>query len=208
MGGVGAVSEVSLSLAPGEVLGLMGPNGSGKSTLLNLIAGALRPETGRIHLDGDDITGLPSHQVCGKGIARTFQLVRPFTGLSVTENVLVGHRPRAPGRPGGPGEPRAEPPPVTTRRRDGVPGRRRDSTMSRPLRAPGRIPPGWARRIGRETFEGRGTIVRLPPSANRVPRHISTRARLRRRALSISFMVSAFKLPSRRTSRPVSTERI
>ena len=90
-GGVRAVHDVSVTLGEGEVLGIMGPNGSGKSTLLNLVAGALRPETGRIRLDGHDITSLSAHQVCGKGIARTFQLVRPFMGLSVRENVLVGH---------------------------------------------------------------------------------------------------------------------
>ncbi len=90
-GGVRAVSNVSFTLAAGQVLGIMGPNGSGKSTLLNLVAGALRPEAGRIQLDGGDITGLSPHQICGKGIARTFQLVRPFMGLSVEENVRVGH---------------------------------------------------------------------------------------------------------------------
>lgn len=90
-GGVRAVHDVSFTLASGEILGIMGPNGSGKSTLLNLVAGALRLETGRIRLDGRDITSLSSHQVCGRGIARTFQLVRPFMGLSVRENVLVGH---------------------------------------------------------------------------------------------------------------------
>ncbi len=89
-GGVRAVSNVSFTLTQGEVLGIMGPNGSGKSTLLGLIAGALGPDTGRIRLDGDDIAGLSPHRICGKGIARTFQLVRPFMGLSVEENVLVG----------------------------------------------------------------------------------------------------------------------
>lgn len=103
-GGVRAVSEVSFALPEGEILGLMGPNGSGKSTLLNLVAGALRPDRGAIWLDGDDITGLPPHRVCGKGIARTFQLVRPFMGLTVSENVQAGlyygRRGRA-RRPGG-----------------------------------------------------------------------------------------------------------
>lgn len=90
-GGVRAVSDVSFSVAPGEVLGVMGPNGSGKSTLLNLVAGALRPDSGRVRLDGEDITGLAPHRVCARGIARTFQLVRPFMGLSVSDNVRVGH---------------------------------------------------------------------------------------------------------------------
>jgi len=89
-GGVRAVSDVSFALEAGDVLGIMGPNGSGKSTLLNLIAGALRPETGRIRLDGHDITGFSAHRMCAMGVARTFQLVRPFMGLSVEENVLVG----------------------------------------------------------------------------------------------------------------------
>ena len=89
-GGLRAVSHVSFTVPEGAVLGIMGPNGSGKSTLLGLIAGALRLEAGRIRLGGADITGLSPHQVCGAGIARTFQLVRPFMGLSVEENVLVG----------------------------------------------------------------------------------------------------------------------
>ena len=89
-GGVRAVHEVSFVLAEGELLGIMGPNGSGKTTLFNLIAGALRPDSGRVRLRGRDIGGLPPHRVCAAGIARTFQLVRPFAGLSALENVLVG----------------------------------------------------------------------------------------------------------------------
>jgi ABC-type branched-subunit amino acid transport system ATPase component len=88
-GGVRAVSDVSLTLEPGELVGVMGPNGSGKTTLLNLVAGALRPDGGRIRLDGLDIGGLPPHRVCASGIARTFQLVRPFGGLSALDNVMV-----------------------------------------------------------------------------------------------------------------------
>src|SRR3982751_6691749 len=89
-GGVRAVHDVSFTLDEGELLGIMGPNGSGKTTLFNLIAGALRPDGGRIRLDGRDIAGRPPHRVCGRGLARTFQLVRPFPGLSALENVLVG----------------------------------------------------------------------------------------------------------------------
>jgi branched-chain amino acid transport system ATP-binding protein len=89
-GGVLAVNDVSLTLEAGELLGIMGPNGSGKTTLFNLIAGALRPDRGRIRFDGQDIAGLLPHRVCARGIARTFQLVRPFAGLTALDNVRVG----------------------------------------------------------------------------------------------------------------------
>ncbi len=89
-GGVLAVSDVSLTLEAGELLGVMGPNGSGKTTLFNLIAGALRPDRGRIRFQGHDIAGLSPHRVCARGVARTFQLVRPFAGLSALDNVRVG----------------------------------------------------------------------------------------------------------------------
>jgi branched-chain amino acid transport system ATP-binding protein len=89
-GGVLAVGDVSLTLEAGELLGVMGPNGSGKTTLFNLIAGALRPDRGRIRLRGEDIAGLAPHRVCARGVARTFQLVRPFAGLSALDNVRVG----------------------------------------------------------------------------------------------------------------------
>src|SRR5213592_2377169 len=98
-GGVRAVHDVSFTLQEGELLGIMGPNGSGKTTLFNLIAGALSPDAGRIRLGGQDIAGLPPHRICARGIARTFQLVRPFAGLSALDNVLVGRlygRARAP----------------------------------------------------------------------------------------------------------------
>src|SRR5688572_8267963 len=89
-GGVRAVSDVSFTLAQGELVGIMGPNGSGKTTLFNLIAGALAPDGGHIRLHGHDIAGLAPHRVCARGIARTFQLVRPFAGLTALDNVLVG----------------------------------------------------------------------------------------------------------------------
>ena len=89
-GGVRAVSDVSFSLEPGELLGIMGPNGSGKTTAFNLIAGALAPDRGSIRLRGQEIGGLSPHRICAKGVARTFQLVRPFPGLSALDNVRVG----------------------------------------------------------------------------------------------------------------------
>jgi branched-chain amino acid transport system ATP-binding protein len=89
-GGVRAVSDVSFSLEPGELLGIMGPNGSGKTTVFNLVAGALVPDRGSILLHGEEIGGQRPHRVCAKGVARTFQLVRPFPGLSALDNVRVG----------------------------------------------------------------------------------------------------------------------
>ncbi|HSE93657.1 MAG TPA: ABC transporter ATP-binding protein [Methylomirabilota bacterium] len=89
-GGVRAVSEVTFAVDEGEVIGVMGPNGSGKTTLFNLITGALRPDAGAVRLKGTDITGWAPHRVCAAGIARTFQLVRPFPGLTALDNVLVG----------------------------------------------------------------------------------------------------------------------
>lgn len=89
-GGVSAVRNVSLAVEAGEILGVMGPNGSGKTTLFNLVSGALVPDAGEIFLLGERTNGLPPHQLCRRGIARTFQLVRPFLGMTALENVLVG----------------------------------------------------------------------------------------------------------------------
>jgi branched-chain amino acid transport system ATP-binding protein len=89
-GGVTAVRGVSLEVETGEVLGVMGPNGSGKTTLFNLVSGALTPDSGEIRFLGNPITGLSPSRICRRGVARTFQLVRPFLGLSARENVLVG----------------------------------------------------------------------------------------------------------------------
>jgi len=91
-GGLTAVSNVDLQVRPGSVHGIIGPNGSGKSTLFNLISGVYQPEPGaRIVFDGDDITGWESHEIARHGIARTFQMLRIFSGMSVLENMLIGH---------------------------------------------------------------------------------------------------------------------
>ena len=89
-GGLQALAGVSLNINPGEMLGLIGPNGSGKSTLFNVITGFLKPERGSVRLQGQDITGNPPHRISRLGVARTFQLVRPFPHLSVQENVAAG----------------------------------------------------------------------------------------------------------------------
>jgi len=89
-GSVKAIENVSLVVEEGEALGIVGPNGAGKTTLLNVIAGSLRADRGRVLLDGRDITRLAGHEHCRVGIARTFQVPRPFTGLTAFENVLVG----------------------------------------------------------------------------------------------------------------------
>jgi branched-chain amino acid transport system ATP-binding protein len=82
--------DLRFEVAEGEALGIVGPNGAGKTTLLNLIAGDLRPDTGRVVFDGHDITKLPSNARCRLGIGRTSQIPRPFEGLTVFENALVG----------------------------------------------------------------------------------------------------------------------
>ena len=89
-GGLRALDDLSISVETGEVLGLIGPNGSGKSTAFNVVTGSLKADSGTVTFDGDDITGLPSHRISHKGVARTFQVVRPFPHLTALENVLVG----------------------------------------------------------------------------------------------------------------------
>ena len=88
-GGFTALSKVSLEIAQGERFGLIGPNGSGKTTLINCIAGALRNESGKIVFNGKEITGLPAYRRTRLGIARSFQIPRPFHTMSVLENLLV-----------------------------------------------------------------------------------------------------------------------
>ncbi len=89
-GALRVVDHFTFDVAEGEALGIVGPNGAGKTTLLNLIAGDLRPDSGTISLAGEDITKLPAHVRCHRGIGRTAQIPRPFEGLTVFENVLVG----------------------------------------------------------------------------------------------------------------------
>jgi branched-chain amino acid transport system ATP-binding protein len=89
-GGVVAVNDVSLSLAPGEIVGLIGPNGAGKTTLVNLITGFLPKTAGTVRFEGRDISAAAPHLIARQGIARTFQIVQPFSEMTVFENVLAG----------------------------------------------------------------------------------------------------------------------
>ena len=96
-GGLRAVSDLSFDLAEGELLGLIGPNGAGKTTAFNLMAGFIAPSAGRVELSGENIVGLRPHAVVRRGIARTFQIVKPFRKLAVLENVTLAaflHEPR------------------------------------------------------------------------------------------------------------------
>jgi branched-chain amino acid transport system ATP-binding protein len=89
-GGLKALDGISFTVNEGEILGMIGPNGSGKSTAFNVISGTLRSQSGTVVFGGEDITGLAPHRISHKGIARTFQLVRPFPELTALENVLTG----------------------------------------------------------------------------------------------------------------------
>ncbi len=89
-GGVIAVQNLDFHLNEGEILGLIGPNGAGKTTVFNLISGFVRPSAGRISFQGSEIVGFEPHQICFKGITRTFQIVQPFRSISVLENVMTG----------------------------------------------------------------------------------------------------------------------
>lgn len=91
-GGVRAVDAVSLSVTPGEILGLIGPNGAGKTTLINAITGVVNPDTGSVKLNGVELTGRGSVHAAKQGVSRTFQAARLFGGLTVFENLLVGAR--------------------------------------------------------------------------------------------------------------------
>lgn len=88
-GGFRAVDGASLEIAKGSITGLVGPNGAGKSTLFNVIAGALPPTSGKVYLDGEDITGLPPHELFAKGLLRTFQIAHEFSSMTVRENLMM-----------------------------------------------------------------------------------------------------------------------
>lgn len=89
-GGLTAVNDVSMRVSAGEVVGILGPNGSGKTTLFSTVSGFLRPNAGTIEFDGKPIQGMQPHEICNLGLARTFQIVQPFMGLRVLDNVVVG----------------------------------------------------------------------------------------------------------------------
>ena len=89
-GGIIANRGISFDVAPGELVGIIGPNGAGKSTLFEIITGFYHPDEGEVRFDGARLTGLSPDVVCRRGVARTFQKLRPFQGLTVLENVMVG----------------------------------------------------------------------------------------------------------------------
>ena len=90
-GGLHAVKDVSFTVEPGEIVGILGPNGAGKTTLYNLLTGFIAPDPGATVLfEGSSLLGVAPHRIAGRGISRTFQLCRPFVGMSVLENVIVG----------------------------------------------------------------------------------------------------------------------
>ena len=89
-GGLSAVKDVSITIEPGEIHGLIGPNGSGKTTTFNVVSGYYKPSGGKVVFEGKDITGLPAYKITAAGFARTFQNLRLFTSMTVLENVLVG----------------------------------------------------------------------------------------------------------------------
>ena len=89
-GGLQAVKDFSLTVGAGEIVALIGPNGAGKTTAFGLISGFLVPDAGRIHFRGSSTLGLRPHELCARGMARTFQIMRPFPRLSVVRNVMIG----------------------------------------------------------------------------------------------------------------------
>jgi branched-chain amino acid transport system ATP-binding protein len=89
-GGVYANRDVSFAVAPGEIVGLIGPNGAGKTTLFNLVTGFIRPDSGTVRFAGAEVTGMRADRLCHLGVARTFQILKPFPRLTVEENVMIG----------------------------------------------------------------------------------------------------------------------
>jgi len=98
-GGLTALADVALTVEPGEIAAVIGPNGAGKTTLFAVISGFLRPQAGRVRFAGQDVTGMPPERLCALGLVRTFQVTRPFAGLTVRENIAVAahlrHRSRS-----------------------------------------------------------------------------------------------------------------
>ncbi|MFQ5916159.1 MAG: ABC transporter ATP-binding protein [Nitrospinota bacterium] len=126
-GGLVALSGVDLTLNEGQILGLIGPNGSGKTSLINVITGLYRPLEGKILFQNQDITRWRPNRICRAGIARTYQLVRPFMGMKALENVLVGI---FYGRDGTTDRPEAEHRAVELLKLVGLEGRERAETSS------------------------------------------------------------------------------
>jgi branched-chain amino acid transport system ATP-binding protein len=146
-GALKVIDDLSVRLEDGEALGVVGPNGAGKTTMLHLAAGQLRPDAGRVRLDGRDVTGLPARARCQLGMARTYQVPQPFSGMTVYENVLVGATFGGGGPAGGVrGTPK------------GCPG------LSDPLLAPRRAGDGDAHAAGLEALE----LAGLTAGANRL----------------------------------------
>jgi branched-chain amino acid transport system ATP-binding protein len=98
-GGIQALSQVDFSVEAGTIVALIGPNGAGKTTLFNAVAGAFKPSSGQVVFDGRNITGLPANAVCRLGMARTFQVTRPFGSMTCLENAMVAAVNRHPAKP-------------------------------------------------------------------------------------------------------------
>jgi len=93
-GGLKAVSEVTFTIEPGEILALIGPNGAGKTTVFNMLTGIYRPTAGKLEFDGRSLIGKPPHAICKMGVARTFQNIRLFANMTALENVMLGRHSR------------------------------------------------------------------------------------------------------------------
>ena len=96
-GGIRAVNDVSFSVRPGEILSVIGPNGAGKTTLFNMISGVYRPDTGRVVLDGEDVTAIEPHLLARRGLSRTFQNLQIFQSMTVLDNAVAGYHLRESG---------------------------------------------------------------------------------------------------------------